>query len=291
MKSLFNLNDKSKYLNTLERISNVDLKEDSHIFKPHGAIPIRKAAELSLQQLDPTDFTPAIIFIRVVLAANRNYNRHVRENVIRIKRLHPQLRSISDLDNLINSMSVDEFYELWGHKNPRKYNVLLNLIKSTKTLREKYNITDDFILLKKWAEDFQILNLRSDEIGKIDDVALATVQHLRMDFGIDTVKPDQRVMEVIEREFLGRRVTQRQAIEFVEFLSSISGLKVRLLDLIMVNYGSGYYANKTFYSLEAYQIEIVKNFAKLGISYTIISEGTSLSLSEVNTILSDVKNE
>ena len=59
----------------------------------------------------------------------------------------------------------------------------------------------------------------------------------------------------------------------------------------MVNYGSGYYANKTFYSLEAYQIEIVKNFAKLGISYTIISEGTSLSLSEVNTILSDVKNE
>lgn len=288
MKIRHNLNDKSKYLKTLDRISNANLKEGSHIFNPHGAMPIRQAAELSLREIDPTDLYPAIIFVRVVLAANRNYNKHVRENVIRIKKYYPQLRSITDLDNLIKSMPVDEFYELWGHKNPRKYNVLLNLITATYNLREKYNITDDFILLKKWAEDFQIINLRSDEIGKIDDIALATVQHLRMDLGIDTVKPDQRVMEVIEREFLGTRVTQRQAIEFVEFLSSISGLKVRLIDLILVNYGSGYYANKTFYSLEAYQIEIVKKFASLGISHSIISEGTSLSLSQVNSILSDV---
>ncbi len=42
MNIFYNLNDKIKYLQTLERISNAVLLEDSHIYNPHGAIPIRQ---------------------------------------------------------------------------------------------------------------------------------------------------------------------------------------------------------------------------------------------------------
>lgn len=268
----------------LNRISQSNLKENSHLFPDYGAIKILDAAEDCLTNGKKEDSYPAIIFLRVVLAANRNYNKHVRKNIERIQTEYPQLKSFEELDNLINSMSTNDFYKLWGHKNLRKYNVLKNLLKATETLRSKYQIEDDFSLMKTWAENVDIKKLRNDEIGKIKDVALATVQHLRMDFGIDTVKPDQRVIEVLEREFVHKQVSQKKAIQLVEELSRISGIKTRTIDLILVNYGSGYYDNRKFSSKFMIQLEIAKNLVKLGVNDDVVAKGTELPIETIKEI-------
>ena len=265
----------------LKRISESNLKENSHLFPDYGSVPIIIAVEHCLKNVKKEDFYPAIIFLRVVLAANRSYNNHVRKNIDRIKNNYPKLKSINDLSNLFNSMTKNDFYELWGHKNLRKYNVLKNLLKATKTLRKRYQIDDDFILLRSWAEKVNIKKLQNDEIGRIKDVALATVQHLRMDFGVDTVKPDQRVIEVLEREFMHKKVSQMKAIQLVEELSRISGIKTRAIDLLLVNYGSGYYDNRKFNSRFMIQLEIAKRLIKLGIDESIVAKGTELSIETI----------
>lgn len=274
-----------KILQTLNRICNSDLKENSHIYPDFKRkISIKEAAEFCLKNQKEQDLYPAIIFIRVVLAANRDYNKHVRDNLEKIKKLYPKLKSFNDLKNLIDQMKREDFYKLWGHNNLRKYNVLNNLLYATITLRERYKIQDDFKLMQKWAEEVNLKKLKNDEIGKIKDIAVATVQHLRMDFGIDTVKPDQRVLEVIQREFLYKKVSQKQAIKFVEELSTLSGLKTRLIDLILVNYGSGYYDNRKYSSRYMVQIEIAKNLINLEVDNKIIAIATEINLDSIKEL-------
>lgn len=266
----------------LTRISDTKLKENAHLFPDYGAIPIKEAVQNCLKNGKAEDSYPAIIIIRVVLAANRNYNKHVRKNIENIKRKYPNLKSFTDLDKLMKSMSKVEFYDLWGHKNSKKYYVLKNILQAANTLQAKYQILDDFKLMKKWAEDVEIKKLRDDEIGKIKDVALATVQHLRMDFGIDTVKPDQRVIEVLEREFVHKKVSQKKAIQLVQKLSELSGITMRTIDLILVNYGSGNYDNRKYNSKLMIQSEIAKRLIKLGVTDNIIAEATELSIETIN---------
>lgn len=287
MKEFYGKEEKMNQI--LNRISQSNLKENSHLFPDYGAIKIIDAAEDCLTNGKKEDSYPAIIFLRVVLAANRNYNKHVRKNIERIQNKYPKLKSLKELDNLINSISVDDFYKLWGHRNKRKYTVLKNLLKTTETLRAKYQIEDDLLLMRTWAENVNIKKLKNDEIGKIKDVALATVQHLRMDFGIDTVKPDQRVIEVLEREFVYKQVSQKKAIQLVEELSRISGIKTRTIDLILVNYGSGYYDNRKFSSRFSIQLEIAKNLLKLGVNDNLVAKGTELPIETIEEIKENSK--
>jgi len=43
-----------------------------------------------------------------------------------------------------------------------------------------------------------------------------------MNFGVNTAKPDQRVMEVLEREFNIKKITQSLSIEAMEQISKIT---------------------------------------------------------------------
>ena len=72
------------------------------------------------------------------------------------------------------------------------------------------------------SENKNIVNIKTDLIGKIPNIAVATFQHLRMSFGIDTVKPDQRVKEILEYEFKIKSIHTVSRICF--FLSVAAGI-------------------------------------------------------------------
>ena len=276
------IEDNEFALEVLNRISNMPLKKDSHFFAKFGNIKIIDAVNRWEGNQIPAENYPAIIFLRVVLAANRKYNTHVEPHINRIIKEYPNLKSIQSLKNIVTSKSRDEFYKFWGHKNLKKYNTLLNLIEATDQIRLKYKISDDYNLMNKWAEDVDIFNYESDLIGRIKNIAIATIQHLRMDFGINTVKPDQRVLEVLKREFEFKKVNQIKAIQLVKELAGISNIKVRELDLILVNYGSGYYDNRKYSSQVKLRTQIADKLNDLGVNQNIIYEATGIKLKVSN---------
>ena len=272
------IKDKEFVRKTIKRISNEPLKKDSHFYGQFREMKIIDAVNNWAENQNPKDSQPAIIFLRVVLAANRKYNTHVKPNIDRIIEENPSLTTFKSLKTLIESKSREEFYEFWGHKNLKKYNTLVNLIEATDQIQLKYNIQDDFKLMHKWAENIDIYDYESDIIGRIKNIAIATLQHLRMDFGINTIKPDQRVIEVLEREFNFKKVNQIRAIKLVEEMANISEITVRNLDLVLVNYGSGYYDNRKYNSQLKVKKEIANKLLNLGVDRSVIFEATGMEL-------------
>ena len=132
--------------------------------------------------------------------------------------------------------------------------------------------------MRHWAESVDILDYEGDLVGRIKHIAIATIQHLRMDFGIDTVKPDQRVIEVLKREFQFKKVNQLRAIKYVEELAQISNIPVRKLDLILVNYGSGYYDNRKYHSHQKLRKEIAGKLIELGVEKKVVFEATGVDV-------------
>ncbi len=272
------IKEKDFVLKVLKRISNQPLKKDSHLYGQFKEMKIIDAVNEWKENQNPKENQPAIIFLRVVLAANRKYNTHVKPNIDRIIKENPSLTSFKSLKKLIESKSREEFFKFWGHKNLKKYNTLVNLLEATDQIRLKYNIQDDFKLMHKWAENIDIYDYENDIIGRIKNIAIATLQHLRMDFGINTVKPDQRVIEVLKREFKFKNVNQIRAIKLVEAMADIAKITVRKLDLVLVNYGSGYYDNRKYNSQLKIKTEIANKLLELEVKQSIIFKATGIEI-------------
>jgi hypothetical protein len=284
MKKSINITDfkeANEIRSIVDHIGNLPLKEGSHGFLDVGSIKIIDAAKSSTANYSERSKTrPAISIIDVVLAAHRNYNKVVAPNIKRIEKT--DLNSIEDLKNLISSKSKVEFYEFWGHKDNKKYNTLKSILESTDEIKTLYrNSNSDFEYFNQWANNVDINNYKLDPIGKIPNIGVATIQHLRMAFGAKTIKPDQRVKEVLEFEFGLDKLNDIKVINVMEQIAKIVNLDVLTIDQIFVKYGSGYY-NKTNSKLNTK--EIAKRLKDLGISVDIISKATDLSITQINKI-------
>lgn len=269
-------------LEKLQHLGNQNLTVTGHGYKEFGSIPIMESANKSTYSyFDKFKEKPAIALIDVVLAANRNYNKVVEPNVRRIESHYPNLKNFDELKEIINSKTKEEFYLFWGHKDEKKYNTLKNILLSIAELKKQSKITDDFSLMNNWGTKADLSNYKSDIIGSIPNIAIATFQHLRMVFGVDTIKPDQRVKEVLDFEFGFANLSDLNVIKAVEQIALISKMRVITIDQLFVQYGSSYYnhsANKITLK------QIILNLKRLGVENKIISEATLLTLGQIDKI-------
>jgi hypothetical protein len=239
--NILNFITEEKIKNTINQLGQHKLKPTSHLYPQLGAVTILEAAQL--HSMDYTDYSkqrPAVSLIEVVLSANRSYVRHVLPNIIRIKN-NSDIASFKDLTNLIDLIGIDAFYKFWGHRHAQKFSVLINVLNAADHLKYKYKIEDDYEVMNKWANEVDVSNYTSDIIGSIKYIAIATLQHLRMTYGCNTVKPDLRVKQVLLNEFQLGTLSDVKTIQSVEQMSDITGYSALMLDQIFVNYGSGYY--------------------------------------------------
>jgi hypothetical protein len=286
-KTPFNIIDiisKEQIKRTLNELGEMPLTSTGHGYEVFGSIPIMDAAIQSTHNYTvKTKEKPAMGLLIVVLAANRSYNKVVEPNIQRIERDYPRLKTFKHLLEILNSKSITDFFTFWGHKDYKKYNTIKELLTSINSdLRNIYpNINNDFKLMNCWAKDADLLNYKNDIIGKIPNIAIATFQHLRMLFGVDTVKPDQRVKEVLYYEFGLTKLSNEKAIKAVEQIALISNMQVITVDQILVKYGSSYY-NQRAKKIDTKQI--VRNLKALGVSKNIISKATELSLRQVENL-------
>ena len=156
---------------------------------------------------------------------------------------NPKLATFDQLKEIVNSKTQEEFYEFWNFRSPWKYNRIVEILNSIPLLRWLYSeAKNDYELFHSRASNIDIDNISDDILWKIKGMWTATIQHLAMNFGVNTAKPDQRVMEVLEREFNIKKITQSLSIEAMEQISKITWISTLLLDQIFVKYWSSYYA-------------------------------------------------
>lgn len=283
-KSQFDILDfksEEEVLTILKKIAEKPLTETAHAFSDYGAISIGEAAGKSTKNYsDKAKLKPAIALLTVVLSANRNYNKVVKPNIEIIEKT--DLATFDQLNELLKVKSQREFYTFWNHKDEKKYKTLKNLLVAIDQLKEVYpNAKSDYEILNLWGKNADLLNIENDIIGNIPNIATATFQHLRMVFGIDTIKPDQRVKEVLDYEFGIQKLNDENAIKAVEKIASIANLKVITVDQIFVNYGAGYYnhaANKLTVK------EIAAKLKAFGVDEQIISDSTFLTFEQIKRL-------
>jgi len=287
MKKSFNISnhiENEEIRSIVKRLGNEKLTSTGHGFREHGSIPIIKAAILSTNNYTRESVKkPAIGLLSVILAANRNYNKVVEPNLIRIEKDYPELRTFQQLHDLLKSKSEIEFYKFWGHKDKKKYTTLKKLLSTIlNDIQKVYpDVKDDFELMNCWGKNVDLLNYKNDIIGKIQNIAVATIQHLRMVYGVNTVKPDQRVKEVLEYEFRLSRLSNEKVIKTIEQIARIVEMEVITIDQIFVKYGSSCY-NRNSSKLTSKQI--AKNLKELKVDIGIISKATLLSQRQIESL-------
>ena len=231
-------------ISTIKSLGKIRLSPSSHLYPDLGPIEIADAAKIHSEGYWVTSKErPAVALIEVVLSTNRSYLKHVKPNIDRIKDTSA-IASFNDLINFITEAGTEGFYKFWGHRNAQKFSVLINILNAVTTLRKKYpDAKDDFELMQSWANDFDLMKFDNDIIGSIRYIAISTLQHLRMTFGCNTIKPDQRLKEVFAEKFHFDKLSDFKIIQAVEQMSAISGLSALLLDQIFINYVSGHNAD------------------------------------------------
>ncbi len=287
MKNSFDILDyltRDEISEIVKRLGKEKLTFTGHGYSDSGEITIWESAKQSIQNYTKDiQKKPAIGLILVVLAANRNFNKVVKPNIERIEKEYPNFKTFKQLNEIINSKSEEEFYVFWGHKDKKKYNTLkrlLNVINND--LRKLYpDVTGDFELMRNWGLNIDLINYKQDLIGMIPNIALATIQHLRMTFGVNTIKPDQRIKEVLDYEFGLTKLSNEKVIEAIEQIANIVNEEVITIDQIFVKYGSSYY-NRSSQKLTIRQV--ARNLKKLNVSIDKISEATLLSIQQIERL-------
>lgn len=228
-------------LKRLEEIRQLPLTQSSHLYNRYCGKSIGEAATGSTNFYGHAKERPAIALIEVILSINRNYPLHVEKNIERLKKM--DFSSFSELEKIIKEKNQEEFYNFWGPRDPGKYTILKDVLKTINDLKERWNVQDDYRAMNKWAQEADLKDHKRDILGKIHGIGIATFQHLRMNFGVDTVKPDRQVTKALKREFGFDSNNPIKAIIAAEIIAKMSGFRVLEIDQILVNYGSGYYPN------------------------------------------------
>lgn len=224
----------------LDELGNKEMSAKSHEFDKYPKMSIDMAARKHVEKAranlsgDPA----AIRIMRVVLAAHRK-DSSVKRFMENVKRDAPNL-TMNELKNELKENDWKSFAAKgWWHRDERKFNTLKELVTYFQNLNLE-PVPSDEDRLKQWAVSFDLASWKTDPIRQIRGIGLATVQHLRLEFGIDTVKPDTHVLQVLSKEF-GAKVTRVEAIQLVEEIAAITNRKPREVDQIFVKYGSGGY--------------------------------------------------
>ena len=225
----------------IERLGNALMAPKSHGYEKYVGKRIVEAAEEQMTELQDSQKNAAIAVMGVVLGANRDWQRQVAKHLVRM-RADEAIKNITfrQLLDKLQATNYKDFKSIWGHSDEKKFDTLKSLVEQILIFGAVHPELNDVALMKEWAGTAKLENRTNDLLGRLKNVGIATFQHLRMTFGVDTVKPDQRVKEVLKNEF-GIRPSPEKAIFAVEEIARITGNRVYVIDQIFVKYGSGRY--------------------------------------------------
>ena len=174
--------------------------------------------------------------INTVLAMRNRWKETAEPRFVKYQKNYSNIKTLYDLDNLIRNLSESEFCKKVLDMNITKnnnwrYEMLCDIVKAFIVYQKENGLNSDKEAMMDWAIKCNLSQLENDVIGKLNNVGLATVQNLRLCFGIDTVKPDVHIINALKKIGLGNEV------EICELISELTGYKCIELDQIFWNWG------------------------------------------------------
>lgn len=145
-------------------------------------------------------------------STGQNYLKTVKPQVEEFKNSffeNEKVRDLTDLSQL--DVENQKFKDIFSHERKRRISVEI-----AKKLVENKNADGDLKVLKRWSEEADPYNYEEDPIGNIDGVGLRTFQYLRMNAGVDSVKPDtqvQKFLNYIEEKLKTGKIKTNNDIE------------------------------------------------------------------------------
>lgn len=166
--------------------------------------------------------------IDCVLSLNRKYDGFVVPRLKDFKRNHPQVRSIVQLAELMDSYPtpLDFSIEELRYRDEDRARILREVVQFVCTIVQRSPTLPEEEVLKAWA--LQAEPHEAETLG-IRGFKLAGFQYLRIRFGADTTKPDKHIIGFIA-DALNRRVSPYEALALLEAASKRLGHSVREVD-------------------------------------------------------------
>ena len=217
-----NMGSKSDFLKKqIENMRETVIKDEDRT--------IAELAKGAIQEPWVNNHVEAIV--NTVLAMRQRWNETAESRFIEFQKIYSEIKTLYDLENLINSLSETEFCKKVLRINIKqndywRYNMLKDMVKAFIKYQKEKGFASDQEAMIDWANKCDLSKLKDDIIGRLNKVEIATVQNLRICLGIDTVKPDVHIKNVLKKIGLGSEV------EICELISELTGYKLLELDQI-----------------------------------------------------------
>lgn len=171
----------------------------------------------------------SLVCLDMVLSINRQYYNFVVPRIKMFGRKYSGIKTIDDLDDLLSSKTNTDFFDVWNYKHIERVEILRDLVRVLKEKKDYY-WNDE----KKEIEFFRnILNdmdIRNNEIIKINGIGLASFQYLKMLVGIPTVKPDIHIKRSISAALKKENINDIDTIKIIESSSENINVSPRDID-------------------------------------------------------------
>lgn len=162
-------------------------------------------------------------------AMKSRYNRFVEK--------FPQISTLSVLKRVMDRSAPLDFCKTYlniaakSDKNP-KYCLLKELTDGFLEYQRLHGLSSEIEAIRHWSARVKLDNLKNDSIGRRRGVGPGVVQNIKLNLGESVVKPDRRVIGVIEK-VLDVDIPVGSYGEFARFI----GKDPRYLDWILFEYG------------------------------------------------------
>jgi hypothetical protein len=176
--------------------------------------------------------------IEVSLVINWNYTKLAKPRIDRFKKDFPEIKTISQLDQLLKSTLPGVFLKKYlgiNSSNPErnpKYNLLKSLVKGFIEYQKQTGIENEIKMLYHWGDHIILKNYKEDPVGKQPGVGQGVIQNLSLCLGMQVLKPDRHVINTIKNQLK----LDVSPIEFPELAKEL-GVSPLYLDKVLFEYG------------------------------------------------------
>ena len=171
---------------------------------------------------------PSLNVLNCVLSLNRHYDAFALPRVEAFAERHPSVVELAQLRDLIDSyespvrfsiQELDYDYCEWAQ-------MLRRVVEYLISVQHEYEGSSEYERLQRWATS--VTPKDADSVG-VKGFGLSGFQHLRVLFGAQTTKPDRHIRRFVS-EVVGRRVSDRAAVDLLEQAAQHAGLPVQGVD-------------------------------------------------------------